>query len=44
MYGPDQLGAVKSAVSEFSEVTDTKAALVAAFFYSSGEVFPVHRS
>ena len=38
LYGPDQLGAVKSAISEFSEVTDTRATLAASFFYSSGEV------
>ena len=38
LYGPDQLGALKNATSDFSKVTDTKAALVTVFVYSSGEV------
>ena len=41
LYGPDQLGAVKSAISEFSKVTDTRASLGAGFVYLSGEVIPL---
>ncbi|KAI9454043.1 FAD-binding domain-containing protein [Lactarius psammicola] len=40
LYGSDQLGAVKYAVTEFSKVTDTNATLLLAFSYSSGEVVP----
>ena len=44
LYGQDQLGAVKSAITEFSKVTDTNASLVIDFVYTSGEVCPVHPS
>jgi hypothetical protein len=40
VYGSDQLGAVKIATTEFSEVTDTNATLQCAFVYSSGDVVP----
>ena len=38
VYGTDQLGAVKIAITEFSKVTDTNATLLPSFSYSSGEV------
>jgi hypothetical protein len=44
LYGPDQLGAIKNAITEFSKVTDTNATLISVFFYSSGEVCPLHFS
>ncbi|KAI9437956.1 FAD-binding domain-containing protein, partial [Lactarius indigo] len=40
-FGPDQLGAIKSATAQFaSKVTDPNAGLESGFFYSSGEVVP----
>ena len=45
LYGSDQLGAVKNAITEFtSKVTDANATLVAGFVYSSGEVCSLHFS
>ncbi|KAI9449068.1 FAD dependent oxidoreductase [Lactarius psammicola] len=40
-YGPGQLGAVKNAIIEFSNVTDTNATLLFGLFYSSGEVVSI---
>ena len=44
MYGPDQLVAIKNAISEFSKVTDTSATLVSEFIYSSEGVCPLNCS
>ena len=44
LFGQDQLGAVKSAISEFSKVIDTRAWMEVGFIYASGEVCPIHSS